>query len=512
MALKLPSISRAALTFAANRPQGSFSRAAIMATASFFDAGTTSRERTSLVPSLGDADRVQTATSRLAAMGQARSMYANDGLSGGCIDAVARYSYPLMPRFNTGNTEDDATLDAYFRTVWAPQADANGLMSWAQLQKSWCILRRVDGDVGIRFVRDVSGALRLRTIEAHRIGSEDKFGDRSYSDGVRLSADGTPLAYRIQPVDRTKPLDGLVSFRDGVDVPASEFVLYRWGVRPTAYRGFTGLARALHHLHDRKDIVRFTKTLVKTASSIAMVLYKKGGAEGSGWDDEVSSADATGTILAKLQAGQIPVLDASQQEKLESMQDSRPSPNTVAFLDYLARDVAVGQGLPVEFVWNPASAGGTGQRTVNEQAAWAFGEEQDDFIHTIGNRVAAMVVLDAIANGRVSLNSRPNLTTLLRAPEWQRPPEVSIDRGQAKEDREDVASGNETLDAITARRGKQWIPVRIQTEREANDKLVRAKRLSDTHGIPIELALDLMGRTTPNGTQPMPNQTQTPDA
>ena len=310
--LKKLSLTRAAATFAANLPRGSYLRAGLVASASFFDAGTTSRERTAMTPSLGDADRVQTAQSRLAAMGQARALYANDGLTGGAIEAIARFAYPLWPRYNTGNDADDAALDDYFRNVWAPQCDANGLLSWAQFQKACGVLRLVDGDVGVRLVRDSSGFLRLRLVEAHRIGSEDKLRDRSYSDGVRLSVDGVPLAYRVQPVNRTKPLDGLCYFSDAEDVPASEFILYRHGTRPTAYRGFTALARAIHHLHDRKDIVRFTKAAVKTASTIAFALYKNGGQAGDEWDDSgEAETDATGVILAKLQAGQIPVLDSA---------------------------------------------------------------------------------------------------------------------------------------------------------------------------------------------------------
>lgn len=499
------SLSRAAATFASNLPRGSYTRAAIVATGAFFDAGTASRERTAMTPSLGDADRVQTATTRLAAMGQARALYANDGLTGGAVESIARFAYPLWPRYNTGNEADDAALDTYFRTVWAPQCDAHGLMSWAQFQKSCGILRLVDGDCGIRLVRDSAGVLRLRLIEAHRIGSEDKYGDRSYSDGVRLSADGTPLAYRIQPVDRTKPLDGLFNYSEAVDVPAAEFILYRHGTRPTAYRGFTALARAVHHLHDRKDIVRFTKTAVKTASTIAFALYKNGGQTGDEWDDSGADAtDATGVILAKLQAGQIPVLDSQTKEKLESFNDNRPGPNTVAFLDHLTRDVAVGLGMPYEFVWNPSAVGGTGQRAILEQAAWRFAEEQDDFIHAVGNRVAALVALDAVRTGRVKLSGRPDLATLLRAPEWQRPAEISVDRGQAREDREDIAAGAATLDMVAGRNGRDWQALRKQKETEADDLLIRARRLADTHAIPLPTALDLLSRSAPGGTQPAP--------
>ena len=66
----------------------------------------------------------------------------------------------------------------------------------------------------------------------------------------------------------------------------------------------------------------------------------------------------------------------------------------------------------------------------------------------------------------------------------------------------EMAAGIKTQQQCTAERNGYWEDVAVQKEVEADDKLTRARKLADKHGVSMDVALSLMGVASKTGNQP----------
>jgi len=156
------------------------------------------------------------------------------------------------------------------------------------------------------------------------------------------------------------------------------------------------------------------------------------------------------------------------------------------------RRVALGYGLPLEFVWDLSKAGGASQRAVLAKSQRVF-DERFDVLKKFNNRVWAWVIAKGIKRG--DLKSTENWWKA----KWQQPKKITVDVGrEAKESREDVKLGLKTFQDEAGERGQDWRQNRSQTEIETRDLLSRAQALSAEFGIEMSTALSLLSQRTPN--------------
>lgn len=82
---------------------------------------------------------------------------------------------------------------------------------------------------------------------------------------------------------------------------------------------------------------------------------------------------------------------------------------------------------------------------------------------------------------------------------WQVPAKLSVDAGRnSSEDREDVKYGLMSEAEHYGMRGEDYRVNRDQIEREVDDLLERAQRISKKRGVSLETALSLLKQSTPN--------------
>jgi len=204
------------------------------------------------------------------------------------------------------------------------------------------------------------------------------------------------------------------------------------------------------------------------------------------------SAAETGTVpWTSFQAGMIPRL--APGESLESFASNKPSPTFQGFLAWILKEVSIGLGLPYEFIVDPAGQG-TASRFILEKAQRRF-EERQYCIKKFCDRVWSWVIASAIKRG--DLPPSENFYSV----RWQTPKKITVDAGrEAKSNLDALKYGNRTLSEDLGERGQDWQNVRDQIEREADDLLARAKRLSEQHGVSLDTAVSLISQRTPNPT------------
>lgn len=409
-------------------------------------------------------------------LGYARWMYVNSGVCRGAIGDLARYSVGngLIPQSNS----EHANQYELFFSQWAKVADVGGTFSFWQMQRLASQRMDVDGDLGFLFVK--KDFPQLQIIESHNI-EHDGF-DVGDHDGVYASAAGRPTAYSVRDGENIRKIS------------ANDFHLVFEPDRVGQLRGVTSLAHATDHIRDVIELLDYEKVGVKMASAIGIAIQSASGSADDGMslvESGYSAADTGNIPWDTFQAGMIPRLKPG--ESIESFASNKPSPTFQGFLGWILKEVSIGLGLPYEFLVDPAGQG-TASRFILEKAQRRF-EERQYCIKKFCDRVWSWVIASAIKRG--DLPPSENFWSV----RWQTPKKITVDAGrEAKANLDALKYGNRTLSEDLGERGQDWQNVRDQIEREADDLLSRAKRLSDQHGVSLDTAVSLISQRTPNPT------------
>lgn len=447
----------------------------------FYSGAVRGRTRRPMINQVADSRQTQNKWSRETLLGYARYLFVNIGEIRGAVKDVARYSVGrgIKPQSLVGYEEGKA-YEQFFRE-WAKNCDLRGEYTFWKMQKLASIRTDIDGDIGFNMVNGGNDWPFLQAIEGHQIGGPHD--DKSIFDGVSLSPrTGRPAAYWV------KEKHG--KFKR---IPANNFIHISDPDRVAQYRGVTALAHAISDTWDSSEILDYEKVGVKARSAIGMIIKTE-----SGDDDDASALIKTGNTAAdtgdvpwqSFDAGMIPRL--RPDEDITDIGGNRPSPAFSGFLEMLLRKVCVGYGLPFEFVWDLAGANAASQRAVLAKSQRVF-DERFDMLERFNNRVWFWVMAKAIKRGDV----KP-VDDWWKV-RWQQPKRITVDVGrESKENREDVKMGLKTRQADAGERGEDWEENAIQIERETEDLLMRAQRLSQRHSVPLETALNLLSQRSPN--------------
>ena len=375
----------------------------------------------------------------------ARHMYRNVGLIKGAVDSIATYSVGpgLRPQYRGKNAEFGTLCEEYWRDVVTPNPEVTGRMTWADLLMALSRSIDVDGDV------TENG--KLQVVEGHRVCEADEYGT---ADGVFLGKLGEPTAYLIQTGDDYRKIQ-------------AEAIMHLMEIeRPDQIRGGSSLARALNHVRDLKMLGEFEKDALKLQGSIAAVITTAEGdalANTGGFFGNIQPLDTGESSIAREEitsSATIPRLGPG--EKIEMVSPTRPNSSFEPFAKFLIRDVAMGLGLPVEFVYDPASVGGAGMRFVVAKAQRRFEQRQRLLIDRFCNRAWRYFIGTAIANGDLPADEDYAKVT------WQTPKSLTVDAGrEAQQERENYKAGLSSLQSYFGELGLDW---EEQTRQIAKEK------------------------------------------
>lgn len=368
----------------------------------------------------------------------ARHMYRNVGLIKGAVDSIATYSIGpgLRPQYRGADQEFGKLCEEYWRDVVAPSPEVTGRMTWTDMLLALSRSIDVDGDVFV--VMTEKGKLQI--VEGHRVCEGDDYGT---ADGVFLGKLGEPTAYLIQTGELYRKL-------------GAETVIHLMELeRPDQIRGGSSLARALNHVRDLKMLGEFEKDALKLQGSIAAVITTNEGDElagQGGFFGTVQAQDSGESTIAREEitsSATIPRL--APGEKIEMVGPNRPHAGFEPFAKFLIRDVAMGLGLPVEFVYDPASVGGAGMRFIVAKAQRRFEQRQRLLIDRFCNRAWRFFIGGAIANGDLpAVEDYAKVT-------WQTPKSLTVDAGrEAQQAREDYKAGLSSLQDYFGELGQDW--------------------------------------------------------
>lgn len=379
----------------------------------------------------------------------ARHMYRNVGLIKGAVDSIATYSVGpgLRPQYRGKNPEFGRLCEEYWRDVVSPNPEVTGRMTWADLLMALSRSIDVDGDVFI--IMTENG--KLQVVEGHRVCEADEYGT---ADGVFLGKLGEPTAYLIQTGDDYRKIQ-------------AEAIMHLMEIeRPDQIRGGSSLARALNHVRDLKMLGEFEKDALKLQGSIAAVITTAEGdalANTGGFFGNIQPLDTGESSIAREEitsSATIPRLGPG--EKIEMVSPTRPNSSFEPFAKFLIRDVAMGLGLPVEFVYDPASVGGAGMRFVVAKAQRRFEQRQRLLIDRFCNRAWRYFIGTAIANRDLPADEDYAKVT------WQTPKSLTVDAGrEAQQERENYKAGLSSLQSYYGELGLDW---EEQTRQIAKEK------------------------------------------
>jgi len=425
----------------------------------------------------------------------ARHMYRNVGLIKGAVDSIATYSIGpgLRPQYRGADQEFGRLCEEYWRDMVAPSPEVTGRMTWTDMLLALSRSIDVDGDVFV--VMTEKGKLQI--VEGHRVCEGEDYGT---ADGVFLGKLGEPTAYLVQTGELYRKL-------------SAETVIHLMELeRPDQIRGGSSLARALNHVRDLKMLGEFEKDALKLQGSIAAVITTDQGDElaGQGGFFGTVQAQDTGepTIAREEITSSATIPRLSPGEKIEMIGPNRPHAGFEPFAKFLIRDVAMGLGLPVEFVYDPASVGGAGMRFIVAKAQRRFEQRQRLLIDRFCNRAWRFFIGGAIANGDLPAAEDYAKVT------WQTPKSLTVDAGrEAQQAREDYKAGLSSLQDYFGELGQHWEEQvkQIAKEREFIASIGTVTPQTDV-AAPVEAVKEAPAINEPTPVNPEKDPNAGPDA
>jgi capsid protein len=252
-----------------------------------------------------------------------------------------------------------------------------------------------------------------------------------WQDGVLTDAYDAPLAYGF----RELPLNGFpFSWANSggvrsVDAASVLHVFRRRRVKQT--RGLSWFYSGVNDGIDALDLKSLEKGTAKLHSLLALAVRKKKGDAGNtgiagqiqkalGGEGEVSRVDENfwrGAAITYL----------AEDEGIDLLSSSRPSPNLVAFVEFLYREVALATDLPLEVIYNLAALSGTAVRAVNESAQWVFDIVMDQIVMRHTRRIYIWDTANAILSGEQAPCKDPEWW----AAAYRGPAKLTVDIGRS---------------------------------------------------------------------------------
>lgn len=446
----------------------------------FFTSASPGRGQIPRYTPVQDTRRLMTDADRLDMMGISNWLYWNTYIGGiiddratDCIGDAWDLQYLGENKAWGAKTED-----------WFYQhgkvCDVTGRLHWRDFLRLAVVETHRDG-AGLRMLTETAtGYPQQQPIPVHRLGRR---WDNTSIGGIIVNSLGRPLAYRIATDDPTRA-DMWADYSATTDVPAHAIHHIFNPKHTDQYHGMPSLTRGGRTLQNQNDSEELQQVAFKMACAIGLLKRVGGTGNDENILDEGSGDDLTSLPLFKLAAGSMPVLPPGYD--LESFTNNHPGERFIDFVNYLARIILLGMGIPYEYAFDPQTLTGPGMRFVMLKATKGIGEDQT-LIERYAFRYYAYAMFKAAKLGLIPKPPRDwwNVT-------FSKPKQASIDLGRdASADQRDLVLGLKTVRQHNIER--QVDPDAFEREQDAEiDRILqRATEKAARYNVPIETAIRL---------------------
>lgn len=288
-----------------------------------------------------------------------------------------------------------------------------------------------DGEYFSAFTRDETNRLQMQPLDVFEI--EQPIFDRAsaasfkdWNDGVRTDLYGRVVEYAIKELPG--PWSGpAVASRF---VEAGNMIHLFKRRRPKQWRGMPLIYAGANSLIDVLDLKALEVGSAKLHAALGLVVKKQKGEAGktgvsNAIEKIIGESGKVTSVSEKFWSGAA-IQYLGLDEGIDLLTSDRPSPNLLAFMDWLYRDASVGTGLPVEVLYEMSKLGGATARAVLDDAQWFFEMMQDRVVMRHSRPIYLSFVGDAIAKGELPICRDP----VWWAVEWQGPAKVTVDYGR----------------------------------------------------------------------------------
>lgn len=471
----------------------------------FVDAARESIKRERFLDANKDTSALLNPTDRKRMLTVGRTLYARDPVVQGCLNQMAELVTALIQPQSGAEDEkwaNEAEDWLYENDRWISIEGASQPMAAIDRLIVLSVIR--DGDIGVMLTENAAGDSRIQLIPAHRIGSRENWGGSQQKvkggqfdgatiiDGVILGPANEALGYRV--LGNTEAEDRDYGIKD-----------FRLIFRPFyvgQHRGFSWLGAAALGIQDVHESRRLQLIKQKKVAGKTILEHNETGGPPPGTATIVtegteasSSVNATAPIFGEeINAGETTYARAGAGAKWEIAESNTPTTNEQEFSADIIRQAVHAIGWSVDYWLNPTKAGGAQMRVVVDGINQTIDTLRRDIVCTVRKWVDPWRIARAINAGFLPKNNDWLLW------EYQFAARRTADRRyDSQVSLDEMRSGILTQSSVCARNGDYWQDVNKQKQREARDRLTRAKELADEFGIPIERALDLLGMTTPSG-------------
>ena len=296
---------------------------------------------------------------------QTRALEKNAGTMRAIVDAFSTYCVGdtgIQPEAQSDDAAWNEEAEAYFNQ-WANRPEVTNRFNLVELQNLVCRSIDRDGEIFVVKVLDWKGRPRLQMLEGHRIGAGAERDSNDFPDGIKTDRYGRPLYYRILTAYGVR------------DIPANSVMHIFEPDSVSGSRGIPPHSTALSGLQDINELLNQEIKNAKLSGEVIRMVIRN-----SGQADDDDTLLAGGSVASPNNPADKAALDetggitmfGSPGEEIKQIESNRPSPNLLASLDWLTRSSLSGSGIPAEFLFDPARAGGAATRLVVQRAARRF--------------------------------------------------------------------------------------------------------------------------------------------
>jgi len=308
---------------------------------------------------------------------RARWFYANSGFARRCVNGLAGMIGYLTPRpLTTDAAWNDLAMRNFENRAGSAQiCDLAGKHNFYSYQIALSRNDLKDGDILTALTKTANGGAAFLGYESHQIGNSSTTDQNIWTNGIQIDRYGKHQGYRI--------LNGSGHF----DISARDAIYYGDFERLNQPRGITGFAHAINHLHDITEVRRDMKLGIKVTNQMGFYRTRPGQKTsssaasrrmGAGRRLEVpnpTEPQARVALEDVFRGGK--VTDLFEGEEIKTLQDTRPHPNQMSFLDDLVRDMSWGFGVSPEVLWFVGKINGTSNRFLLADAVkWVEQKQQ----------------------------------------------------------------------------------------------------------------------------------------
>lgn len=411
----------------------------------YYEGAMSSTARSVLPTVIQEARKDMSRATRRQLLKNSRHLFKNNPLLKAVVERFILYTVGtgIMPEPDSSDPAWNLRAGEFIRE-WAKSPDVSSNISLGKMQEVALRSALVDGDVFILKTYSKGGRAKAQLVEADRIASPYGVIQSPHDDGVTCDDNGLPIAYKLQPA---------VQGGKERDLPASAVVPLANIERPGQCRGICMAAATLTTAIDLHDILGLEKVAVKDGSArIDTIKTASGEIESEdllrGGSLPTPSTEVATRYYRQMFGPESRVL--RHGDELMPYVSGRPSPAWQGFVDFLAELVCLSFNLPPSMVRQLKVGGADTRRDLATMQRVA--EVWQAAVVQAWQQIYEYVIEAEIEDG--SLAGAP---VDWKKAEWQFPRAPTVDAGRAaQQDREDIRTGNMTMQEGQGQYGQDW--------------------------------------------------------